>query len=147
MGLLAAMREFDVYDNLLDGKIPEQMYSGMGDELYSVDLANCLLTGTISTNIGLLETCVWYVVEGNKLTGTVPTEVGNMQSIQRFYVNGNLMNGTIPAELCQKRGAQGLNAVKADCSPTSSGEIPQLCPAGCCDECCNQETGICLPAY
>lgn len=147
MGLLTEMREFDLYDNLLSGKIPEEMYTGLAVWLKSFYLANCLLTGTISTQIGLLKESDWYVVEGNKLTGTVPTEVGTMVEIRKFHVNGNRLNGTIPTQLCQLRAAQGVRSIKADCSPLSStGEIPVFCPAGCCDECCNQETGICLPA-
>jgi hypothetical protein len=147
VGLLSELRELDLYDNLLSGRVPEEIFAGMAPWLQSIDLANCLLTGTISTQIGLLQTCEVFIVDGNKLTGTIPTETGMMEDIQKFHVNANWLNGTIPTELCQLRNAQGLTSLKADCSPLSSTfEIPMFCPSGCCDECCNQETDICLAA-
>ena len=149
LGLLTKIKEIDVKATNLGGSIPEEMFVELCARMDEFDVSNrfdissCQFEGTISTNIGLCTNMEWLLLYDNNLSGTIPSEVALMTNLARFDVSGNNLMGTMPDEICQLRGR--LRDVVADCSTISSGETPVFCPSTCCTECCNQETGICLP--
>lgn len=145
LGSLSELQEIDLHDTSFTGTIPEELYEGVANSLNHLDFSKAQLSGTISTRIGLLTRLDWFLVADNQLTGTVPTETGQMLSLNRFNVYGNNLSGSIPDAICVLRGESTLRDLKADCSTIGTGEIPIFCPAGCCTECCNQDTDICLP--
>ena len=145
VGLLTEMREIDLHDTEMEGTIPEEIFEGMSLYLNLFDVSSARFSGTLSTRIGLLQTVDWFLVPYNNFTGTIPTEAAAMSSLNRFNVQGNDFSGEIPAGLCLLRGETALRDVKADCATIGTGETPVYCPAGCCSECCNKDTGICLP--
>ena len=73
---------FEIYDNLLTGTIPEELYN----------LTNCLrfdvntngLSGTISSSIGQLSNLEFFRVSTNDFTGTIPSEVGNLNKARKY---------------------------------------------------------------
>jgi Leucine rich repeat len=142
---LTEMREFDLHDTMLSGTIPEELYAEMS-VINSWDFTNANFEGTLSTRVGMLQMIDWFLLGDNNLSGTIPEQVGKMESVNRFQIQGNRLTGSIPMSLCMHRGIGTLNEVIADCSSISTGETPVFCPSGCCTECCNQDTGICLPA-
>ena len=146
MGQMTEIREIDFHDTLLTGTIPEELYEGTWSLVNMYDFTSANLEGTISTLVGKLHTIDWFLYGENSLSGSIPTQVQKMTSVNRFEVHGNNLSGSIPVGLCQFRGTNSLGILKADCAQISSGETPVFCPAGCCTECCNQDTGICLPS-
>ena len=57
------------------------------------------ITGTIPTEIGLLESMASLSMTNSTLTGTIPTEMGNMSSLRRLWLFNNELSGTVPVEL------------------------------------------------
>lgn len=146
MGQMTEMREIDFHDTMLTGTVPEELYAGMADLINMFDFTSANLEGTISTLVGKLHTMDWFLYGENNFSGTLPEEVGKMESVNRFQVHGNNLTGSIPMGLCLIRGTNTLRDLTADCQQISTGETPVFCPSGCCTECCNQDTKICLPA-
>lgn len=146
MGSLTELRELDIHDTLISGSLPDEFFTGLGEYLNVLDLSSSQFSGTLTTQLGSLSTVDWLLISDNQFTGTIPSEVGRMRSLNRLQINGNFLTGTVPQELCFLRGENALRDLKVDCSTTSSGKIPVFCPAGCCTECCNQDTDVCLPA-
>ena len=145
LGLLTELEEIDVHDTNMHGTIPEEIYTNLCQRLDLLDVSSSQFSGTISTNVGWCGTMDWFLFFDNNFTGTIPTEAGLMTKLNRLEVNGNNLSGSIPNQVCILRGETRLRDIVADCSTVSTGETPVFCPAGCCSECCNQDTGICLP--
>lgn len=146
MGRLTEMRELDLHDTLLSGTIPEEFFTGLWEMINMIDVTDCNLVGTISPSIAGMRTLDWVLIANNQFTGPVPAEFGDIEALNRIQIQGNQFTGSIPQTLCQRRGDGSVYEVIADCAATSTGETPVYCPPGCCTECCNQDTGICLEA-
>lgn len=58
-----------------------------------------VLTGTLPTELGQLESLDWLVVFSNSLTGTLPTELGRLSSLLLLDGTSNYLEGTLPTEL------------------------------------------------
>jgi len=93
-------------------------------DLLNLDLAEVGLSGTISSEIGLLENLALYdisdnpgltgiipttiqfltslatlKIENNTLTGSIPTEIGLLTELTRLHLTSNSWTGTIPSEI------------------------------------------------
>jgi len=77
----------------IDGSVVDLFISSaeLGDQL----------SGTITTEIGLLKNLSIFDMSSNALTGSIPSEIGEMTSIEYFQVENNILNGTIPSQLGQ----------------------------------------------
>ncbi|MBI4646201.1 MAG: hypothetical protein HY738_06280 [Bacteroidia bacterium] len=60
------------------------------------------LTGQVSTWHGITiseNRVIRITIWGNNLTGTISSELGNLDSLERIYLYNNLLTGSIPSEL------------------------------------------------
>eukprot|EP00986_Skeletonema_menzelii_P008781 scaffold3803_cov151-Skeletonema_menzelii.AAC.8 len=62
-------------------------------------LNNNQLTGTIPSEIGLMENLKQLKLYENQLTGTIPSEIGSMENLEELWLNNNQLTGTIPSEI------------------------------------------------
>jgi len=57
------------------------------------------VTGTIPTEVGLLESMATLSITNGTLTGTIPTQLGDMSSLRRLWLFNNELTGSVPIEL------------------------------------------------
>jgi hypothetical protein len=76
-------RQIDLNFNLLQGPIPEELYSLTN--LRVLDLNDNELSGSISTRIGNLPRLSFFQVENNGMTGTVPSQMGELNLLEGAY--------------------------------------------------------------
>eukprot|EP00541_Cyclophora_tenuis_P011026 CAMPEP_0116577692 /NCGR_PEP_ID=MMETSP0397-20121206/21289_1 /TAXON_ID=216820 /ORGANISM="Cyclophora tenuis, Strain ECT3854" /LENGTH=397 /DNA_ID=CAMNT_0004106993 /DNA_START=12 /DNA_END=1205 /DNA_ORIENTATION=+ len=99
-------------------------------ELY---LARNGLTGTIPTNIGLMNLVTLWLND-NSLVGTIPTELANMSLLREVLLNGNQgLVGSIPFSLCDSGGSRRhqvdcARVACACCLPECSSFLPTYVP-------------------
>lgn len=77
---------------------------------YYLELANCGLTGTIPTELGLMTMWHRLWLNSNDFTGTIPSEFGQFTGLKLgmdLYENP-LLSGTIPTELGRLTALQSL---------------------------------------
>jgi len=87
-----------VHENKLSGTFPPELMDCTNFEIVAIN-ANPLITGTISSKIGNLQSIILFSSENNHLTGTLPSELGNLSYIITFDVGFNALTGSIPTEL------------------------------------------------
>ena len=90
-----------------------------------------MLTGTLSTAIGLLPNMTVLSVYDNLMTGTLPSELGQLSSLNTIYLDGNSFTGSLNDTVC---GLSELSILAADCEEVD-------CP--CCTVCCYDERYEC----
>ena len=86
-----------LYDNDLDGKIPQQI--GSLASLQQLSLYDNMFTGSIPASIGFLEKLEVLDLVENKITGSLPTEIGNMIMLKQIYLYENEIDGPIPTQI------------------------------------------------
>lgn len=85
-------------DENLVGTIPPQI--GLLNPMLEVlDLSMNALTGTIPSEIALLENLSILDLTGNKLTGTIPLEIMSLENLTVLYLGENELKGSIPKEI------------------------------------------------
>jgi len=100
------MIRMNLGENLFTGSLPTELgllgigHSGMEDSTLGVFLEyNYGLTGTIPSEIGLLEELAFLRLHRTGLQGFIPTEVGLLTNLQEFWVYKSNLSGTIPTEI------------------------------------------------
>jgi hypothetical protein len=73
-------RQIDLNFNLLQGPIPEELYTLTN--LRTMDLNDNELTGTISTRISRLVRLSFFQIENNDFTGTIPSQLGALNFLE-----------------------------------------------------------------
>jgi hypothetical protein len=116
----------DLSENMLTGSIPESWWTTM-TALEDVRLYVNMLTGTLSTSIGLLSNMTIFAVYDNLMTGSLPTELGQLGSLTAMSLNGNSFTGSLNDTVCL---LSGWSILEADCAEVD-------CP--CCTTCCYGE--------
>lgn len=105
----------------LTGSIPKELFNRTMLSFKRLLLYNTKLTGTIPSQIGLLEALEDCWIHSNYLSGSIPTEVGNMTALLSLSISDTLLSGSIPQQL-------GLLTLMTDCAlhsnPLLSGSIP-----------------------
>lgn len=77
----------------------EGVRTDAGGRVYSLNLANNNLTGSIPKEIGDLAQLEFLYLSGNQLTGTLPAEISRLDKLRRIEVGRNRFSGALPAEL------------------------------------------------
>ena len=62
------------------------------------------MSGTIPTELGLLESLHTLNLKSNSLSGTVPTELDLIRNLQSLYLSGNPLTGTLPVQTWKRLG-------------------------------------------
>jgi len=152
IALCTSLLDLDLWSTGLHGTVPEELYHAPWERLGYLNLGRNDLSGTISTNIGKLTTLGVLYLNDNNFRGTLPTEIGLLTLLETIHVDGSGLTGTIPQSLCDLRESDfSLHDVQADCAEPPLGEnnvtmqIPQMCPLGCCTNCCIPSSGVCAP--
>ena len=117
-----SIRLLDVVGNMLTGSIPEGYWTSM-TLLDDLRLSSNMLTGTLSTSIGL-SNMTYFEVDDNRMTGSLPSELGQLRLVEGIYINGNSFTGSLNDTVCV---VSGLVELHADCDEVD-------CP--CCTFCC-----------
>lgn len=67
--------------------------------VYSVNLYNIGLEGSISPEIGSLTRLKYLLLYGNRLNGNIPSSIGNLTSLLEISLSDNLLSGSIPSSI------------------------------------------------
>jgi hypothetical protein len=96
----------DFFQNSLSGTFSSQF--GLLTSLVAIDLFSNQLSGTLPTEMGLLRALRYQDCDTNVLTGQIPTEISGMTSLETLWLNNNLLSGPIPSELGLMSNLQNL---------------------------------------
>lgn len=118
---------------LLSGTIPTELGNLPGnlsliptnhvefDEVMTVDLNSCFLTGPIPSELGSRESLIKLNLENNQFSGFIPSELGMIHSLEYLWLGTNGLSGTIPPEI----GLMStLNVFNLTNNPFISGIVP-----------------------
>ena len=75
--------------------------------LTTLNLNDCMFSGTLSPNISSLTKLTSLTVVGNSLSGQIPSEIGMLGSLEELELSANNFFGTLPESL------SGLTSLKA----------------------------------
>jgi Leucine-rich repeat (LRR) protein len=67
--------------------------------VFSLDLSQCMLDGTISSDIGSLENLMTLSLGSNSLTGSLPSSIQYITNLQILILEDNYLEGAIPSEI------------------------------------------------
>jgi len=93
--------------NFFTGEIPMEWYKG-SKQLERLTLGGNFLTGTIPTEIGLMEYLKGYNIFNNDFSGSIPTQIGLLRFLSYTWMERNLLTGTIPSEIGKLKRLQEL---------------------------------------
>ncbi|CAN1228274.1 Probable LRR receptor-like serine/threonine-protein kinase At1g06840 [Linum perenne] len=67
--------------------------------VHELRLMNMSLTGTLSSQLGILNYTVYLNFMWNNISGSIPKEIGNLNYLKILMVSGNQISGPLPDEL------------------------------------------------
>ena len=79
--------------------IATKLIQNLSSPLLGLFVSWNLLTGTIPTEIGLLDSLVVLQISSNEFTGQLPSEVGNLQQLEALLISRQGLDSTIPTEI------------------------------------------------
>ncbi|KAM1520983.1 hypothetical protein TB2_011083 [Malus domestica] len=110
----------DVSDNKLSGQIPFQI-GAMCRSLRFLDASGNLLSRSIPSDIGDLESLVFLDLSWNQLQGQIPAGISHLKYLKYLSLDNNNLTGAIPASFVW---LHSLEVLKLS-SNSLSGDIPQ----------------------
>jgi len=130
---MPAIREIFLDNNhALTGTLPTELW--MLQTLESLSLSGCGLTGTIPSEFGFLNSTAFnhLWLYDNRLSGTIPEELGNLNNLKNLQVEANNITGDVPVELCINISPYGLlNTLEVDCNEKVTCTCCTCCGEGC----------------
>jgi len=78
----------------ISGTIPP-----LSSTITALSLESTLLSGSLPTQIALLQNLTQVSLAKNSLTGTIPTQLSLLTKVNLFRIEGNRISGTIPKDL------------------------------------------------
>ena len=113
----------------LTGTIPSEL--GRWTSCHTFFLKGCLdVSGTLPTELGLMEGLQLFHVFGTPVSGTIPSEIGLLTNALDFFFHTTELSGTMPEEVC----ALPFKDLSANCLPISP-ELPPQVECDCCTDC------------
>eukprot|EP00957_Ditylum_brightwellii_P086079 6549170-Ditylum_brightwellii.AAC.1 len=91
--------EVHLYKNMLTGSLPTEL--GVLNNIAHIYLDNNQLTGSIPSEWGGLEDLKHFYLHENSLIGFLPTEFGNLKDLENFRAYNNQLSGNLPSEMGQ----------------------------------------------
>ena len=102
----ASLKTLHLKQTPLDGQsIPDEFYTL--SNLTVVDLSQSGLTGTLSTNLGQLESLVSLSLDRNDLSGEIPRTIGKLTRLETLSLSDNNLWGSLPSDM------SGLTALES----------------------------------
>ena len=96
IGVAPKLKILHAYKNSFGGQqIPDEIFEI--STLTDLNLANSLLVGPLSGNIGKLTQLQRITIDGNSLSGELPSELGQLQALKEIEMSNNEWIGTIPS--------------------------------------------------
>ncbi|KAK8970417.1 putative receptor-like protein kinase [Platanthera guangdongensis] len=105
---LVNLQVLDLSWNRFSGEIPKEVL-GLPSLSVRLDISNNLLTGKLPEEIGKLTNLNWFSAANNNLSGEIPTTLGNCLSLEQLYLQGNSFEGAIPQSLRNLKGLGKLD--------------------------------------
>lgn len=174
MGLMQSLEILWVNENEMYGTLPGSLYDlSKLKHLWLQDTVKCEevdfqwqcrvdsqsgFDGTIQPEIGDLRRLEWLLLKSNPFSGTLPTELGLCENLSMLQIHRTNIGGTVPEEVCALREKKlddpefgvGLGPVfyaelvfYADCRSSNAMEPPFI-QCGCCTNCCDHTTRVCI---
>jgi hypothetical protein len=111
------------------GGIPTEWGAAL-TRLTRLDLSKQALSGTIPSELGLLQNLTSLRLLENDLRQTLPTEVGQLSNLEHMWLYGNRLRGTLPSELGRLSSRLAALVVTHNrftgTAPTQLGHLTQL---------------------
>ncbi|KAI3924817.1 hypothetical protein MKW98_031068 [Papaver atlanticum] len=98
MASLIQLTDFGISSNQLSGEIHPYFLSNW-TQLISLQLQDNFFTGTIPSEIGLLNNLQYLYMYKNKLSGPIPSEIGNLSDLIELDLSENFINGSVPSNI------------------------------------------------
>ncbi|XP_039172153.1 probable LRR receptor-like serine/threonine-protein kinase At3g47570 [Eucalyptus grandis] len=95
--LSITLTTFDVNENQISGKIPEEIGNVVNLEVLYMNLNK--LSGVIPSKLGNLRNLSKLDLSDNNLGGTIPSSLGNLSKLIDLFLAGNNFHGQIPLPL------------------------------------------------
>jgi len=159
IGQLSDLQSLTVNGNSMHGDIPPGLYNLTKLENLRLDetlMANSPwlvdpdegFTGTLSERIGELKKLRLLLLSNNPISGTIPNELGNCTQLTNVRLHRTNLTGTMPMSVCLLRdkflnNKANTGVLYADCRPYNRTGVPWL-KCGCCTDCCDHTTGVCI---
>ena len=80
----------------------------LGGRVIGVNLTSNGLSGTVPTEIALIDSLVSLELPGNALFGEIPTALGSLKALSGLALDWNALSGTIPTQVGSIRGLKSL---------------------------------------
>ncbi|CAB9523909.1 receptor-like protein kinase [Seminavis robusta] len=128
--------------NALTGTIPKEWAMMNSTSLRELILAHNFFTGSLPSELGLLQGMEDFSVMYNSLTGTLPETFGEMSKLQTIHFAKNSFEGRMPASVCDLV-EEDLFEASTDCLDILSDSYVQC---SCCTTCCSHTEagdGVC----
>ncbi|KAL3737437.1 hypothetical protein ACJRO7_026236 [Eucalyptus globulus] len=96
--------QLTVYAMSVDGPIPDELWNLT--YLFNLNLAQNLLSGSLSPSIGNLTRMQYLTVGINALSGELPTQLGQLTELLSFYMDSSGVSGEIPSTFSNLKNLQ-----------------------------------------
>lgn len=127
IGSLSRLEILDLSNNMLSGKIPEEIGSFSG--LKVLDLGGNVLVGEIPLSISNITSLQIFTLASNQLIGSIPREIGQLRNLKWIYLGYNNLSGEIPKEIGDLTSLNHLDLVYNNLTgqiPPSFGNLSNL---------------------
>ena len=112
-------------DWVCNGTHPQVNCTAAG-RVTGLDLGNLGLTGTLPTELGVLESLTRLMLFENRLSGSVPEQISELTALEYLDVTQNELSGTITSQIGLLGGLQDLWLGRNRLSGTIPSHIGQL---------------------
>ncbi|KAL3737441.1 hypothetical protein ACJRO7_026240 [Eucalyptus globulus] len=112
--------QLKVYAMSVDGPIPDELWNLT--YLFNLNLAQNLLSGSLSPSIGNLTRMQYLSLGTNALSGELPPQLGQLTELLSFYMDSSGVSGEIPSTFSKLKN---LNTVWAS-DNNFTGNIPEF---------------------
>jgi Leucine-rich repeat (LRR) protein len=89
-----SMKELDVSNNMLDGRIPENIFHN--PDMHVIDLHRNNFFGSFPEKLMNNDSIEYVAIQGNSIAGPLSDRIGYLFNLKHLDISGNIMSGTIP---------------------------------------------------
>ena len=108
LGKLSLLRELDIRENTISGRLPAEFFALTNLEHLSV-ADNRMMVRKLSTEIGMLTQLTTLHMGSCGLSGTIPSQVGELHKVKTMWLHDNSLTGSIPATIARASSLVSLD--------------------------------------